>query len=199
MQEMETDIWIFFSRDSASSVVLKQILDEAIVKLIQCGLDPIAVVCDQASKNRLLYTMELGVTVETPYFYMKRDQLDHKIYALIDPPHLLKCMRNNFKRHDVKFMQKGLLQTAKWEHIVEAWKFDSKMTHRFAPRLSPLHVEAEKFKLMNVRLAAEVLSQSVASMLCYMTAHGDIADSGTTDFCVLMNDLFESVNTNDSP
>lgn len=52
----------------------------------------------------------------------------------------------------------------------------------------------DKFDLMNVKLVAHVLSQSVASILCCMTAPGDIAGSGTADFCTLMNDLFRSVN-----
>lgn len=50
---------------------------------------------------------------------------------------------------------------------------------------------------MNVKLAAQVLSQSVASILCYLSAFNVLpsAASNTADFCATMNDLFESVNS----
>jgi len=37
----------------------------------------------------------LGVTENTPYFFAG----GRRIYGIYDPPHLLKCTRNNFKKH----------------------------------------------------------------------------------------------------
>ena len=118
----------------------------------------------------------------------------HKVYALFDAPHLLKCVRNNFKRYKVKFVHKGLMKVADWRHIRQAWEFDKEQTYRFAPKLTQKHVEVDGLSAMNVKLAAQVLSRSVASILCYLTASGMLPGSNTADFCALMDDLFDSVN-----
>ena len=36
-----------------------------------------------------------------PYF----EHEGHEIVTILDPPHLLKCFRNNFLKHDVQFTQ----------------------------------------------------------------------------------------------
>ena len=56
------------------------------------------------------------------------------------------------------------------------------------------HVEVDGLSAMNVKLAAQVLCRSVASILCYLTASGMLPGSNTADFCALMDDLFDSVN-----
>lgn len=183
----------FFSCESTSSTALKHLLDEGISKLVACGLDPVAVVCDQGSNNQKLYTKEYGISEEKPYF----DVRGRKVYALFDGPHLLKSLRNNFKKYKVKFIHKGLTKIASWEHIVAAWEKDSQMVHRMAPKVTRRHVEVDGLSKMNVRMAAQTLSHSVSSIICFMSTYTDLlpaSATNTADFCAVANDLFDSIN-----
>ena len=103
----------FFSCQSVSSHVLQHLLLEGIKELVTCSLDPVAFVCDQGAKNQQLYITKLGITLEAPHFKVKiYDQVMHKMYALCDALHLLKCVHNNFKKYKVKFVLKGLINVA---------------------------------------------------------------------------------------
>ena len=58
----------FYSCESASSNVLKHLLHEGISKLVNCGLEPIGVVCDQGER---LYMKELGIDEKKPLFFVQ--------------------------------------------------------------------------------------------------------------------------------
>ena len=60
----------FFSRNAAGASDLSRLLMMAIKKLRDIQLQPVAVVCDQASTNRSLYA-SLGVTRDRPYFEVR--------------------------------------------------------------------------------------------------------------------------------
>lgn len=57
----------------------------------------VATVCDLSTVN-LKVLKTLGATASEPYF----KQNEHEIVAILDPPHLLKCTRNLFMKHDVE-------------------------------------------------------------------------------------------------
>lgn len=66
----------------------------------EAGLDIAATVCDNYGVNiKALNT--LGSSVAHPYFDFK----GHEIVTIMDPPHLLKCFRNNFMKHDIECAQ----------------------------------------------------------------------------------------------
>ena len=57
------------------------------------------VICDQGTNNRnFLETLE-KVSVERPYFVHN----NKTIYAMYDPPHLLKNVRNNLKKGNLHY------------------------------------------------------------------------------------------------
>lgn len=58
------------------------------------------------------------------------------------------------------------------------FEFDSKQKVRLAYKLRQLHLTLNNFKTMNVRLAAQVISHTVASGLClYAGLPGDLLPS----------------------
>ncbi|CAL1300856.1 unnamed protein product [Larinioides sclopetarius] len=96
---------------------LKGLVEEAIDVLQSCQLEVASIVCDQSPKNKGLFK-ELKVTTEKPYFIHKAK----KIYAMVDPPHLLKSVRNNLKNHGIYYEDSLVGNTprtcyANWEHI----------------------------------------------------------------------------------
>ena len=74
---------------------MKSLLFDCINKLTERGLIVKVVICDQGSYNRNLFESVLQVNEQKSYFVVSVD----KVYVLYDPPHLLKNIRNNLKRH----------------------------------------------------------------------------------------------------
>lgn len=70
-------------------------LVECLEKLKGIGLCPVCVVCDQGSSNVSFYK-RLGITPDRPYFLHGTD----KVFALHDPPHLLKNTRTNLEKYN---------------------------------------------------------------------------------------------------
>lgn len=61
------------------------------------NMNVVATVCDLSSVNmKVLKT--LGATMREPFF----SHCGHEVVAILDPPHLLKCTRNLFMKHDVE-------------------------------------------------------------------------------------------------
>jgi hypothetical protein len=57
---------------------------------------------------------ELGVTPDNPYFL---DHNDERTFVLYDPPHLIKNIRNNMKKHG--FVLNGNL--IKWQYVEDLY------------------------------------------------------------------------------
>lgn len=179
----------FFSSNTLSASLLQNLLTNAITKILDCGLNPICVVCDQGTNNQEL-SHKLKISESKPYFYVN----DHKVFFVHDPPHLVKCMRNNFKNYNTQFDSQKI---ASWQHIVSLYDFDVKQTHRLVPKLTSKHINVDGLKKMNVALASQVFSNSVAGGLCTLSTLQFLPSSAnfTADFCSKMNDLFDSVNS----
>ena len=87
---------------------------------------------------------------------------------LYDPPHLLKCIRNNFLTKDIEIdfdelnLRKEGRKFGSWDHIVSAYEIDiySSFLERHVPELTEQHVYAEKVKKMKVKLMMQVFSRS---------------------------------------
>lgn len=56
-----------------------------------------ATVCDLNAVNRKALCI-LGATTTSPKFSLN----DNEVFALFDTPHLIKCFRNMFMKHDIK-------------------------------------------------------------------------------------------------
>ena len=178
---------IFFSTDTASSAELNYLVCDAVATLQNCEMNPQCIICDMGSSNQRLFSSELGITEDKPYFFVN----EKKIFAMFDPPHLLKCLRNNFYNYKCHFSAN---KTADWEHIRKLYEMDVKQPHRVVKKLTPDHIKVYGLNKMCVRRAAQVFSHSVASALDLMSYLGAI-EAGVKDtemLCSIVNDLFDS-------
>ena len=150
----------FLSSGPMSGTQMKELLLECITILKQIGLVVVVVVSDQGSNNRNLFEKMLGVTVEEPFFIHE----ERKVFCMYDPPHLLKNIRNNFKKHGFTIDNKDI----SWSHIQEFFKLDSSKAIRLAPRLTKAHIDLPPFAPLRVYLACQVLSHSVAAGISAM-------------------------------
>ena len=184
----------FFSADTTPSAALKILVIAGLEKLVAAGLEPVSVICDMGTNNQKLFFSELEVTVEKPFFLMPNTS--RKVFCIFDPPHLLKCLRNNFAKYKVTFNE---AKTASWEDIRDLYEFDKEQTHRIAKKLTDRHVNLQNLDKMSVRRAAETLSGTVAACLCTLSVFRPdekrVSRANTADFSAAVNDLFDSVNS----
>ena len=159
-EKWKQSLGYFLASGPISAADLKVRLEECITVLREIGLKVTVVVCDQGSNNRRLFESLLGVTVDKPYFFYQ----EQKIFFMYDPPHLLKNIRNNFKKHGSMVGENSV----SWTHIVDFYDLDSSKPIRLAPRLTKTHIDLPPFSPLRVYLAAQVLSHSVASGMTAM-------------------------------
>lgn len=100
----------------------------------------------------------LGVNFDEKktYFKSPTNQND-KIYAILDPPHVIKLFRGCLATHNLYFDDKPI----SWNYIVELHKLQMERNINLGNKLTNLHINYTT-KPMNVRLAAETISRSVA-------------------------------------
>ncbi|KAF9413695.1 hypothetical protein HW555_008141 [Spodoptera exigua] len=157
-----------------------------------------ASVCDMDGVNKKALCL-LGAFVENPYIEVS----NHKIDTLFDTPHLLKCFRNLFMKYDVRFStnitsdNKQGIGIAKWSHIRQFYELDNNNPNFvFAPALSNEHLDPNSKQKMRVKLAAQVLSHSVAAGIYTKVAGGDMPTEAlaTANLITNMDELFYGVN-----
>jgi DNA transposase THAP9 len=178
----------YFTKDAASAEALKKILINVIKKITEAGFIPKVVVCDQAVGNVKLRKL-LGVTDENPVL-----EVDNNfVYFLYDAPHLLKSVRNNFKKYNFK---SGDVEYS-WKYIEEFYEKDVHMSLRLAPKLTKRHIDLPPFTSMRVCLAAQVLSHSVATGILTHVALGSMPTvaTHTSTFIENMDKLFNCFNS----
>ena len=82
----------------------------------------------------------LGATRRKPFFKFQ----NRGIVTVYDPPHLLKCTRKRFLKYDVQFqselMHNQLPVTAKWEHILNVYKWDKNNISPLFDKLNDAHL-----------------------------------------------------------
>ena len=64
------------------------------------GLEVVGTVCDLDGVN-IRAINSLGSTMDKPYFNFE----GHEVVTILDPPHLLKCFRNIFLKHNILYEQ----------------------------------------------------------------------------------------------
>jgi len=74
----------FFTDNGIKGDNLVDILNECVLKLLELGLIPSAIVCDQGSQNRRMFSL-LGATYNNPSV----DINGQKLFLIYDMPHLI--------------------------------------------------------------------------------------------------------------
>ncbi|GBM30909.1 Transposable element P transposase [Araneus ventricosus] len=187
----------YYFSSSTDKFSLQKLVLEAMDILQSCQLEVVSIVCDQGPRNQGLFK-EMNVTSENPYFVYKTK----KIFAMYDPPHLLKSVRNNLKNHGIYYEDTSMANTtrtafANWKHIEQLYEMDYKNELRACRKLTKKHIAVSGLKKMNVKLAAQVLSHSVASALnLYILGH-KIEENAkdTMNFVKNTDTLFDTVNS----
>jgi hypothetical protein len=161
----------YFSHSSTSALIISSMLKEIVPLIISSGLKVMATVCDMGTNNVRALKL-LGASFQSPFFSIG----DMKIFTIFDPPHLLKCFRNLFLKHDVEIgVEIGgniINRVAKWQHILTTYG-DQVPPFQDLKRLTKRHVDPKQRDKMRVYLAAQVMSNSVACAVNHRVSSGN--------------------------
>jgi hypothetical protein len=180
----------FFTHCTVSADLLSTLVPVCVEKLRDVGLYVRCVVCDQGPTN-IAALRKLGFSESTPKITLPT--VSPPIYVIFDVPHLIKNVRNNLQRHNVKFGD----DVACWTDINRFYDIDKAQAIRSAPRLTDGHINVSHAKKMRVRLAAQILSHSVAAGINMQvsTKQLPVAALGTATFVENMDAVFDLLNS----
>lgn len=116
---------------------------------------------------------------------------DIKIFY--DTPHLLKSIRNNLGKYDLKVGN----NVVSWKYIEMFYEKDQQQNIKIAPKLSRKYIVKEGFSDMWVNLAAHVLSRIVAAGILTHTTLGILPTKAvhTAEFVEQVDQLFYLFNS----
>ena len=95
---------------------------------------------------------------------------DVEIIPLYDPPHLLKCIRNNLLHKDLEFAysdskDQSERKFAQWQHIITAYEINRYGRKKLPalPKLTDQHVYPDKIKKMSCKLFNQAFSGELSA------------------------------------
>ncbi|XP_065653052.1 uncharacterized protein LOC136080364 [Hydra vulgaris] len=180
----------FYNNSTVSTADLAFLLSETISKVQETGLHIRCVVCDQGSTNIAALCL-LGFSKNLTYF--PNPSNDKNIHVFFDPPHLVKSIRNNLRRHNIDFNG----EIVSWQHIQSLYNLDKINSVRLVPKLTDRHLDPGPLLSMKVKLATQVFSYQVASALyCYSNTNLlPLSVLPTARFVERMDTLFDILNS----
>ena len=166
---------------------------------LSLSLNVIGLVNDGASPNRKLFNLHTelvddpncDVVFKTINLFATSQRF---IYFFADSPHLMKTARNCLYNSGSGTCSRFMWNDGRhllFRHIADLFYKDQSAALHVLPKLTLEHIVLNSFSKMKVKLATQVLSQSVAIAL---EEAGDDDVLGTAEFCRMMNSFFDCTN-----
>ena len=189
----------YFLANKMSAKDQAKLVSTSLEKAAKAGLKVWSVTADGTAVN--LRTFELlGCNFDGSYDQMTTSIIHpttgEQVFIILDPCHMLKLARNALAH--LGTIVDGDGNKIKWHHIEKLEKLQEVEGLNLANKLSSNHLKFQKHK-MNVRLAAQTLSSSVANAIEFLdkSAHLPMfCDSqGTVKFIRTIDRLFDMLNS----
>lgn len=181
---------------SLDAIERKRLVLQIIKDITECDVRISNTTCDGLSANAKMFELlgaSFGEDSMKPSFLNPYDQ--NEIHVIFDPCHMEKLVRNNLARRSEIFDSEN--NSISWKYFIELEKISRGNSFGLTHKLNRKHID-HKDKIMNVRLATETLSNSVADAIEHLETIGvpEFVGAGpTVKFIRYMNDLFDIMNT----
>lgn len=178
----------FLCHTSCSANLLHELLNEAVQKLKNVGLNVCAVTCDMGSNNIKLSNI-LKISPDNTGFYLENQNL----FFIFDVPHIIKAMRNMLMTYDFYVNSKKI----SWKYIKDFYELDQKFPVKAAHKLTDSHIYPTSFQKMKVKLATQVFSYSVYVGMTFYIRFGSLPAEATetAEFVNRIDQLFDILNS----
>ena len=176
-----------------------QLVRLALEKAAKVGLRVWSITTDGTAVNISMFR-ELGCNFTTSFETMitkfKHPTEDYYVFAILDPCHMLKLARNALAHLDSFIDEEN--RVIEWKYFKSLNTIQESEGFTLANKLSLKHVKFETHK-MNVKLAAQTLSSSVADAIEFLDFSMKLDDfqhsSGTVKFVRTIDRLFDILNS----
>lgn len=158
-----------FCAGTTKTESLKKQLKIILKKVLETGLKVVATTCDQGSTNVAAINSLINDT-KAEYLRQGKDFKggffrieNEEIYPIFDPPHLMKCIRNNLITKNLEYQLDGKKRTAQWAHVEALYrKGPGYKGVRLVPKLTARHVIPHLIPKMKVKYSTQVFSKTVS-------------------------------------
>ena len=158
------DVVAFFPVCQLTGVDEAKYVRDAILLIENSGLRTQCVVCDNSKVNQAMLR-EFGVSVKDDIMSgvaIHPVQLDRKLFFIINPCHLIKCIRNNWLQKST-FLVAGA--DVSLEYVRQLHSEDMKRDIKLAPKLNNKVLNPTNIEKQCVRSAVSLFSPSVTAAL----------------------------------
>lgn len=172
------------------------VVHQCLEKLHLVGATVSSITCDGASANvSTIKHLGCNFEYETVESSFPHPVTKDPVCVMLDPCHMLKLVRNCLGDKKCMLDQNG--NYIKWEYIEQLHKLQDREELNLGNKLRFAHIAWQR-KKMNVKLAAQLLSESVAKSLRFCLDE-EIAEfkgcAATIEFIMIFNTLFDIMNT----
>ena len=196
--DMKHVIAYFFTRN-VTSFQLMPIFWKVVSTLeLSLSLHVIGLVNDGASPNRKLFNLHTecvdNLNCDVVYKTANLFAPSRFIYFFADSPHLMKTARNYLYNSGSGSCSRYMWNNGQYllfRHIADLFYQDQAVALHSLPKLTLEHIVLTSYSKMRVKLATQVLSNSVAIAL---EESGKEDVQGTAQFCRMMNSFFDCTN-----
>jgi len=186
----------YFLINGISAEIQSHLLREAIKKLYSIGVIVRSLTCDGTETN--FSTMRyLGCDFSSAEnmktFFLHPSDETKKIYCIADPCHMIKLCRNTIAEKENITSPKGNIS---YQYIKYLHDLQEEINLKLANKLSREHIQYYKRK-MNVRLAVQTISSSIADAIEYLKCQNYsrfIGSEATIEFLRIFDRLFDMMN-----
>lgn len=174
-----------------------ELVKEVILKVSECGVKISNLTFDGLQANfAMCRQFGANLDVSSPEFqpFFENPYNNDRIYIVLDPCHMEKLIRNTLGKKEVFYDENDA--EIKWSHFVELEKL-SREKGLFTHKLSKKHIEWKR-NIMNVRIATETFSESVANSMEILKQQGHtlFVDAGPSiQFSLNIDKLFNIFNS----
>ncbi|KAJ8714306.1 hypothetical protein PYW08_007926 [Mythimna loreyi] len=188
----------YFLVKSTTAAQKARLVSEALSLVHETGVEIKSLTCDGVKAN-LAMAEELGCCFQDPN-KLQTCFLDpssgQKVSFFADPCHMLKLIRNTF--FDYEYFINESQEQIKFDYIQKLHDLQEKELFYLANKLRANHIYY-KTKIMNVKLATQLFSASVADSLLFCKNILNIPEfinvEATANFIKLINDLFDILDS----
>lgn len=189
----------YFLGNKTNAEIQSKLVSKALELAAEAGLKVWSITADGTAVN--LKTFELlGCKFLANYDDMvtsfKHPTTGEEVFVILDPCHMLKLARNALEAHGSFVDGNGC--SIEWQHIKELQNLQENQGLTLGNKLSSQHIQFQKHK-MNVQLAAQTLSSSVANAIEFLDKSFKLPafcnSDGTVEFIRTIDKLFDMLNS----
>lgn len=189
----------YFLTNKTTGITQAKLVRLALEKAADAGLRVWSITADGTSVNLCTFE-QLGCIFGTKYDSMitkfKHPSRDYYVYVILDACHMLKLARNALGSIQSFYDEDG--GEIQWSFFQQLYHLQEAEGFNLGNKFSAQHLQFEKHK-MNVRLAAQTLSSSVADAIEFLDVSMKLAQfnnsQATVNFIRILDRAFDILNS----